>query len=678
MYLLDVGGVFLLSKFLKSFVFFVALLVVSGCAKLDSTIAFLEDETLPFVLDYGSELPDFSDYVRILQDDAILPSSELLIDDSEATTDIIGSFNVFYRYSSNKSDYEHVVMFYVEDRTPPAITPRVSSLSIEVGDGFPSLTALIEATDNHDGLIEITDAMVDVSSVDLDRTGNYFIDYVVSDSFGNNTMHRLMVHVHDSTPPVVTSSSFLLRFELGTTSFDFSKWMNASDNYDGILTITEDSMVSDDFNSQQAGIYDVEFHIYDSSGNKSVFPIQIEIFIKDTLNHFRLDHYQTIASVADFSGSLTKTGSPKLLVLPIDFSSRPGTSKELNDLQKAFFGTSQETGWESVKSYYEKSSYGNLVLDGDVLPWYRASRTPAYYEDRYDGDGDYLLLREALTHHSKTHDLSLYDSDLDGYIDAIYLIYSLDYDDTSDLWWAYQYTYDGFETYDGVQANYYVFASLAFIRDEAFGINARTYIHETGHVLGLDDYYDYNPRRGPKGGLGGADMMDDTIGDHASISKLLLGWVQPFVATHSTTVSLSSFPMTGDLLLVIPQWNGTIFDEYFLIDFYTSEGLNAFDQVFSISGVRIYHVIAKLGSGGAGGEYYSYFNYDNSDTNYKFVRLLEADGGNDILNDEPATDSDLFQSGQTVSLALYNQSPFASLSVQIVDGKAIITITKIQ
>ena len=60
-------------------------------------------------------------------------------------------------------------------------------------------------------------------------------------------------------------------------------------------------------------------------------------------------------------------------------------------------------------------------------------------------------------------------------------------------------------------------------------INCEAVIHETGHALGLNDYYDYKDG-GVKGGVGSFAMMDANQGDHDPYSKAILGW------THSTVV----------------------------------------------------------------------------------------------------------------------------------------------
>ena len=54
---------------------------------------------------------------------------------------------------------------------------------------------------------------------------------------------------------------------------------------------------------------------------------------------------------------------------------------------------------------------------------------------------------------------------------------------------------------------------------------AQTIIHETGHALGLIDYYSNPTTFTPNKGMNTNDMMNDNIGDHCGFSKWLLGWI---------------------------------------------------------------------------------------------------------------------------------------------------------
>ena len=56
-----------------------------------------------------------------------------------------------------------------------------------------------------------------------------------------------------------------------------------------------------------------------------------------------------------------------------------------------------------------------------------------------------------------------------------------------------------------------------------------TAIHETGHQLGLTDYY----ANSYTSGTNAAVMMDRNEGDEDCFSKMLLGWISPQVVTSS-------------------------------------------------------------------------------------------------------------------------------------------------
>jgi hypothetical protein len=183
-------------------------------------------------------------------------------------------------------------------------------------------------------------------------------------------------------------------------------------------------------------------------------------------------------------------------------------------------------------------------------------------------------------------------------------------------------------------------------------IDASTIIHETGHKLGLEDYYDYASDDGSNNewGLGGADMMDSTVGDHNPFSKLLLGWIQPKVVTESMDLILDPFSTSGDAYIITDDWNGSLFDEYIIAMYYTPTGLyQGFDDFFfdGQSGLILYHVDARLGPNSSA-NYPTYFLNNNTDSNFKLIRFIEADGNNSLYDRDPQGwmwGSDVFQPG---------------------------------
>ncbi|MRR39007.1 hypothetical protein EG829_31040, partial [bacterium] len=168
-------------------------------------------------------------------------------------------------------------------------------------------------------------------------------------------------------------------------------------------------------------------------------------------------------------------------------------------------------------------------------------------------------------------------------------------------------------------------------------------IHETGHALGLPDYYDYTDASGPKGGVGGLDMMDHTWGDHNAFSKWVLDWLSPtVVASGSQTITLNPSATSPEAVLIMPAiTSGDLFDEYFMVQNRRRTGN---DSGIPTDGLLIWHVDATLNAYGTN------YIYNNSDSSHKLLRLMEADGLEEIeknLSYNSADAGDFYVTGKT-------------------------------
>lgn len=355
--------------------------------------------------------------------------------------------------------------------------------------------------------------------------------------------------------------------------------------------------------------------------------------------------FQSVCSSAGPSyDSLLSKGDEKALVIPIDFQDYRFTTERLKDLNVAFNGEgSKDTKyWESIKSFYDKSSFGQLSLSFTIASPYQVDVTASSFLNKSDAIDDSVgtvtsLLKKAVADYkTKTATTcSEFDVDKNGYIDAVYLIYACPNYDSASLsdsaikerrgYWAYS-ARDSSRGADVASpiAKSFTWASYDFMYRgvaEGDGVDAHTYIHETGHLLGLDDYYSYSPNNTsytkedykyytPTGGL---DMMDLNVLDHDAWSKFALGWTKPYVITKDLsfplTVSLNESQLSGDFLLIpdaSSEYNGTAFGEYMVVELYTPDGLNALDaqtkyaspyeypRGFFIPGVKISHVDARI------------------------------------------------------------------------------------
>ena len=76
------------------------------------------------------------------------------------------------------------------------------------------------------------------------------------------------------------------------------------------------------------------------------------------------------------SDYLPSKGEVNLLVLPIEFTDAPFSAQTLKDINVALNRKSSETGyWESVSSFYEKSSFGQLHLTYTIADVYETGKT---------------------------------------------------------------------------------------------------------------------------------------------------------------------------------------------------------------------------------------------------------------------------------------------------------------
>lgn len=317
-------------------------------------------------------------------------------------------------------------------------------------------------------------------------------------------------------------------------------------------------------------------------------------------------------------------GDLNLLVVPVVISGYRNIANDntRNKIEKGFFGSEEDTGWESVSTYFNKSSFGRLNIKGHVTEWFDSGLSPLQLynlENKEYGDGGTFVINKMIYEWLKDdlgYDLTKYDLNKDGYIDAIWMVYSAPIhapikgvSDANNPFWAFvywNYLFAGKGNVSSPVPNSYAWASHEFFDDGAkYGINidSHTFIHETGHLLGLDDYYDYDNLHSP---LGRLDMQDYNVGDHNAYTKLALGWSRPYVVTGDSTITINPASMTGHSILIRDPkkpWEGSAFDEYLLLELITPTGLWKQDMTkgyagigskYTEPGVRMLKVDARL------------------------------------------------------------------------------------
>ena len=469
--------------------------------------------------------------------------------------------------------------------------------------------------------------------------------------------------------------------------------------------------------------HSVSVEVSGATGGKVVNPENVTLTENfDSLTDKKFYNTRVLPSTGDVNILVVPLIVPGYETIDIDGDGIDDSERVKSDLDKAFFSSGRDDVYCSVKDYYYQSSYGKLNLSGEVTDYCEINDDLGYsytnaanitLSDTYD------IVNKVCDWLSDTKgfDLTKYDNNKDGYIDGIWCIYSCpNYsnggpkgDDNN--FWAYTSWGNQTPTKDRKPDvskpiyNLFGWASYDFMY-EGYGISkidTHTYIHETGHFLGLNDYYSdvssYNP-------IGKVDMMDSNIIDQNMYSKMLLGWTKPYLVTGNATIDLKSM-QNENALIVIPGDSYVIndknefdpFSEYILIELYTNEGLNYDDSRRSVSdrplamndkGVRIYHIdnrkfvvdvkskkddgtytskeyktgdtvdsqhkIILPMSNDRGSSRYNYgFGVDSNDNLFDEVRVIEANNVDSFSNGGYQTSKTLFKEGSSFDIGTYSK-----------------------
>jgi M6 family metalloprotease-like protein len=346
-------------------------------------------------------------------------------------------------------------------------------------------------------------------------------------------------------------------------------------------------------------------------------------YVSKDVSSSSVSNYTNLSALGQ--SPLGSKGTKKILVVPVYFTGGTSfTSSELTAISDAYNGAASSTGWQSLSSFYQTSSYGSLDIVATIASAYRCTQTESQFQSAAVSSGYEQTVAKLgntiLTSLASSLTLSNYDADQDGYLDGFEMVYkgtkTWDGQDGSatEVWWNYtSFSSQGKGTSASPKTGIFFWSQYSLLTDNFYSpnIDCHTLIHETGHMLGLDDYYSYDDDGSP---TAMCDMMDFNIGDHNAYSKMLLGWIKPKYIDGSEsdfTLSLSSFTEKGDCIVLrntsTDPWNQTPFDEYLLLQYYTPTGLNELDAtgypewanygvggLYKKAGLQVFHVDSRV------------------------------------------------------------------------------------
>jgi immune inhibitor A len=334
------------------------------------------------------------------------------------------------------------------------------------------------------------------------------------------------------------------------------------------------------------------------------------------------------------------------IALLVDFSDNKGM-RPAKDFENLLF---DEANPNSMRNFYRQLSYGALEITGEVVGYVRAPQPYRYYTAAESGTGTNYpqntpgLLNDALTIFCRNDNLARFDTDNDGFVDAIFLIHAGGGAEAEPnptkrkkMIWSHKWTLPQPFVSQGVK----VFAYSTEPEDGRVGV----FSHEFGHLLGLPDLYDTTFR---SHGIGDWCLMaGGSWGDEGNrptrmscwcLSKL--GWIKPKLVTGKTTLQLDTLEEKESECYRL--WTkGATGPEYFLLENRQAKG---FDAALPGSGLAVWHIDERQSN-------------NNNPLAY-LVALLQADGNKDLeLLRNSGDGGDLFPGDKSVAIVDDNTTP---------------------
>ena len=346
--------------------------------------------------------------------------------------------------------------------------------------------------------------------------------------------------------------------------------------------------------------------------------------------------------------SIVPSGNIKNLVVMVRFSNHQSrilpSISDMNTLFNAADSHPTIAPTGSIRDLFLKNSYGQLTLNSDISGWIDVSRSEQYYADGGSGLNSNVILealQEALDILDQTVDFSQYDSDNDGFIDAITFIHSgygaesggTDVDGTGkdDRIWSHKFAIQpAWESNEEVKVfDYHISPSLWGTQGSAIG-RVGVIAHETGHFFGLPDLYDTDQS---SNGIGSYGLMANPWGfdgtqycpPHLSAwSKMRLGWTNPVDISEDGEYTLRQAESNADVYRIS---QGFPSGEYLLIE---NRQKSHIDCPIPQGGLAIWHIDETKDTNNQNQDnteegYPGQASWPENGNHYR-VALLQADG----------------------------------------------------
>lgn len=344
------------------------------------------------------------------------------------------------------------------------------------------------------------------------------------------------------------------------------------------------------------------------------------------------------SGMGKYADEFIAMGSPKALVVLVEYSDVKFNTPDAHGYFHGLLNTpgfSQHGATGSAAEYFEQNSAGNFTPQFDVFGPVTLPHKRAYYGSDYDENGRYqgqenahYMVRDAVAALDATVNFSQYDTDGNGYVDNVFIIYAgvgeaMDQSVEESVWphqWNYQYSGETPPRADGVILDHYACANEWLPEGRPTGVG--TFIHEFSHVMGLPDLYNtensyanYTPGAWSVLDYGPYNNDGCTPPNYSAYERNAMGWmVLEILDQEPRAVTLESIAESNKAYIIQTD----ALRDFFLIE---NRQLEGWDAYLPNSGMLVWHIDATESPYNG--------NVVNNTPTHQYVDLIEANNRRD-------------------------------------------------
>lgn len=233
-----------LKRFIILFSFFAV--VISLCIlliwKKDYINSMIYDLRLVLVADkktIGISKAENINYIDFIKDyskdcELVLPNKKI---------DKVGEYKLKFTVKNQTKKLSRYIILIVTDDIPPVLDLKTNNLALEFNQPFDPKQNILSAIDNIDG--DIINMVEIKNTVDIKKSGQYKVEYILVDSSGNKTVKDLIVTVNEEKKTANSTSDSSSKINSNSNPINNSSSNRTKSNIISVTAVNKVFLFSD-------------------------------------------------------------------------------------------------------------------------------------------------------------------------------------------------------------------------------------------------------------------------------------------------------------------------------------------------------------------------------------------------------------------------------------------------